>query len=121
MAPPINVRERTVVLNRRGGVVYVRIVHTQQGSVEVLQVTRSLLLLIIVCNYIVLHFRSYCEFLRVTGLFPESVIQLVCFVGDYRLTLSVYHISGVMAYGDSRPEADRSGVSFQNQLQVEHA
>ena len=45
MAPPISGRECTVVLNRRGGVMYVRIVYTQQGSVEVLQVTGSLLIL----------------------------------------------------------------------------
>ena len=73
-----------------------------------LQVTGSLLLLILVCYYIVLCLRSYCEFLCVTGLFPVSLIQLVDFVGDYRHMLSVYHISSVMASGDSRPEADRS-------------
>ena len=56
--------------------------------------------------------------MRVTGLFPESLIQLLCFVGDYRHTVTVYHISGAMASGDSRPGADRSGVSFRNQLQV---
>ena len=53
-----------------------------------------------------------------TGLFHVSLIQLVYFVGDYRHTLSVYHISSVMTSRDSRPEADRSGVSFQNQLLV---
>ena len=58
VATPINGRERTVVLNQRGGVMNVRIVYTQQESVEVLQVTRSLLLLILVC--IVLYLRSYC-------------------------------------------------------------
>ena len=31
VAPSINVRERTVVLNWRGGVVYVRIVYTWRG------------------------------------------------------------------------------------------
>ena len=56
--------------------------------------------------------------MRVTGLFPVSLIQLEYFVGYYRHTLFVCHISSVMVSGDSRPEADRSGVSFQNQLQV---
>ena len=32
--------------------------------------------------------------------------------------MTVYHICGVMVSGDSRPEADRSGVSFLYQLQV---
>ena len=48
VAPPINGRERTVMLNRRDGVMYVRIVYAQQGSVTVLQVTGSLLILILV-------------------------------------------------------------------------
>ena len=78
---------------------YLRSVFTRQGSLEVLQVTGSLLLLIIVCYYIVLCLLTYCEFLRVTGLFPVSLIQLVYFVGDYRHMLSVYHISSVMASG----------------------
>ena len=39
VAPPINGRERIVVLNQRGVAVYVRIVYTQQGSVPFLQVT----------------------------------------------------------------------------------
>ena len=42
----------------------------------------------------------------------------VCFVEDYQHKLSVYHISNVMASGDNRSEADRSGVSFKNQLHV---
>ena len=65
VAPPIGRRGCIVVLNRRGVVMYVRIVYTQQGSIEVLQVTRSLLILLIVCCCIVLCLRSYCESLRV--------------------------------------------------------
>ena len=49
VASPISGQECTAVLNLRGGVMYVRIVYTHQGSVEVLQVTGSLLLLILVC------------------------------------------------------------------------
>ena len=49
VAPPIIGQEHTVVLNRRGVVVYVRIVYTQPESVATLQVTGSLLLLILVC------------------------------------------------------------------------
>ena len=57
VAPPISGRGRTVVLNRRGGVMYVRIVYTQQGSVAVLQVTGSLLILFLVCCCVVLCLR----------------------------------------------------------------
>ena len=87
---------------------YVMIVYTQQGSVEVLQVTGSLLLLIFVC------LRSYCEFLRVAELLPEPLGQFVCLVDNYRRTVTVYHINNAMASGDSRPKADWSGVSFRN-------
>ena len=65
VAPPIGRRGRTVVLNRRGVVMYISIVYTQHESIEVLQVTRSLLILLIVCCCFVLCFRSYCESLRV--------------------------------------------------------
>ena len=61
---------------------YVRIVYTKQGSVEVLQVIGSLLLLILVCCSIALCLRSYCDFLSVTELLPEPLFQLVCLVGD---------------------------------------
>ena len=118
MAPPISGRGRTVVLNRRGGVMYVRIVCTHHGSVEVLQVTGSLLILIIVCCCIVLCLRSYCELLRGTELLHEPLFQLVCLVDNYRHTVSVYRISGARSSKDSRPKADRSGISFWNNLQV---
>ena len=38
--------------------------------------------------------------------------------GNYRSTVTVYRISGVMASGNSRPKADQSGIRFRNQLQV---
>ena len=65
VAPPIGRRGCIVVLNRRGVVMYIRIVYTQQESIEVLQVTRSLLILFIDCCCIVLCLRSYCESLRI--------------------------------------------------------
>ena len=110
--PPISGRGRTVVLNRRGGVMYVRIVYTQQGSVEVLQVTGSLLILIIVCCCIVLCLRSYCEYLHVRELLPDPLFQLVCLIDNTQ------HTSGAMASGDSLPKADLCGISFRNQLLV---
>ena len=93
VAPPISGRGRTVVLNRRGGAMYVRSVYTQQGSVAVMQVTGSLLILFLVCCCIVLCLRSYCE------LLPEPLFQLVCLVDNYQCTLTVYRISGAMASG----------------------
>ena len=112
VAPPISGRGHTVVLNRRGGVMYVWIVYIQQGSVAVVQETGSLLILFLVCCSIVLCLRSYCE------LLPEPLFHLVCLVGNYRSIVTVYHISGVMASGDSRLKADRSGIRFRNQSQV---
>ena len=60
VASLISERGRTVVLNRRGDVMYIRIVYAQKGPVKVLQVTGSLLILIIVCCCILLFLRSDC-------------------------------------------------------------
>ena len=62
MSPPISEHLHTVVLNREGGVVYVRIVYTQRESVGVLQVTGLLLPLVIVCCCIVLCNRFFYMF-----------------------------------------------------------
>ena len=97
---------------------YIRIVYTQQGSIEVLQVTGSLFILLIVCCCIVLCLRSYCESLCVRELLPQPLFLLVCLIDNTPRTVTVYHISGTMASGDSRPKADRCGISFRNQLQV---
>ena len=110
VAPPINGRERTVLLNQRGVVVYVRIVYTQHRSVPFLQVTGSLLLVILVCCCIVL---SSCTFLHVTELFSGTLIQFVCLTCDFQSMMTVYHISDAMASGDSRPEVNQSRVSFE--------
>ena len=118
VAPPIGGRGRTVVLNRRDVAMYIRIVYTQQESIEVQQVTGSLLILLIICCCILLCLRSYCESLCVRELLPQLLFQLVCLIDNTPRTVTVYHISGAMASGDSRPKADRCGISFRNQLQV---
>ena len=60
----------------------VTIVYTQQGSLEVLQVTGSLLLLILLCCLIVVCFRLCCENLTVTKSLPgfcrESMVYRDC-------------------------------------------
>ena len=71
-----------------------------------------------VCCCIVLCLRSYCESLRVRELFPQPLFQLVCLIDNTQRTVTVYRISGAIASGDSRLEADRCGISFWNQLQV---
>ena len=53
MVPPIITRARTVVHRQGGWVTCIWIVYTRQGSVEVLQVTGSLLLQILLCCLIV--------------------------------------------------------------------
>ena len=97
---------------------YIRIVYTQRGSVEVLQVTGSLLILVIFCCCIVLCYSSSGELLRVPGLCLELLIQFVCCVQDNRRTVPEDSIVGAMASGDSRPGGVRSGVSFRVRVQV---
>ena len=83
---------------------YIRIVYTQQESIEVMQVTGSLLILIIVCCCIVLCLRSHCESLCVRHLLPQPLFQLVCLIDYTQRTVTVYRVIGVMASGDSRPK-----------------
>ena len=92
VAPPIGGRGHTVVLNRRGVVMYIRIVYTQQ-------VTGSLLILLIVCCCIVLCLRSYCEYLHVRELLPQPLFQLVCLIDNTQCIVTVHRISG--AWGQS--------------------
>ena len=79
---------------------------------KVLQVTGSLLTLIIVCCCIALCLRSDCESLRVKELLPGPLFQLVCLINNTQRTVTVYRISGAMASGDCRPKADQSGISY---------
>ena len=120
MSPPIIGHPRTVVFNRYGGVVYIRIVYTPWGSAKVLQVIGSLLLFVIhvVCCCIVLCYRSSGGVLRVPGLCPALLIQYVCCVQDNRRYCASGPSGGVMASGDSRPGGDRRGVSFRVRIQV---
>ena len=78
---------------------YIRIVYTQRGSVEVWQATGSLLLFIIVCCCLVLCYRSSGE---VSGLIPELLIQSVRCVRDNRRTVPQDSSGDAMASGDSR-------------------
>ena len=85
------------------------IVYTRQGSVAVLQVTGSLLLL---CCLIVVCFLLCSKNLTATKLLPGSLSQPVHSVGHRRCTVSVYLTSGAMASGDvggSRPELTIGG------------
>ena len=89
VAPPIGRRGRTVVLNQRGVVMYIRIMYTQQGSIKVLQVTGSLLILLIICCCIVLCLRSFCESLHVRDLLHQPLFQLVCLIDNTQCTVTV--------------------------------
>ena len=80
--------------------------------------TGSLLLLVLVCCCIVLCYRSSCNCLPVSGVYLESLIQFVCSVADNRRTVSTDCIVGAMVSGDSRSEADWSGVNFRVRIQV---
>ena len=121
VSPPINEHSRTIVPDRKGGVVYVRTVYTQRGSVGVLQVTGSLLLLVIdslllYCAVLPFVFSAtvlpfVCEFLHVQRLCLELLIQFVCGVKDNRRTVPKDSIVGAMAYGDSRGQFPGSCTS----------
>ena len=58
VSPPISMRERTTVHSQGSGVTCIWIVYTRQGSVEVLPVTGSLLLQIILCCLVVVYFQE---------------------------------------------------------------
>ena len=99
--------------------------YTQRKSVEVPQVTGSLLLRIIFCCLIVLYYRWYldlegnpscCE-----ELLSGSLHRLVHSVKSRLCTVTVSITSAAMATGndgDGRPKSDRSGVRFSNLLQT---
>ena len=74
--------------------------------------TGSLLLLVLVCCCIVLCYHSSCDCLPVPGVCRKSLILSMCGVTANRHTVSKDYIVGAMASGDSRPEADQSGVNF---------
>ena len=101
------------------------IVYTPQGSVEILQVTVSLLLQIILCCLIVVYVRLCLSFegkqTCCEKSLPGSLRRLVYFVGSRRCTVTVYISNGAMASGKGRggrPRVDRSGVIFRYELQT---
>ena len=102
VAPPISVRACTVVLSHGGWVTCIWIVYTRQGSVEVLQLTGSLLLRIILwCLCVTVCFLSCSENLTVTKSLPGSLCRPVYSAGYRRCTVTVYITSGTMASGDA--------------------
>ena len=123
LAPPISTRARTVMHSQGGWVACIWIVYTRQGSVEVLQVTGSLFLQILLCCLIVVYVclcfegkQTCCD-----SSLPGSLRQLVHSEGSIRCTVTVYISSGMMASGmdrGGRPRIDRSGSSFRNELQT---
>ena len=114
MAPPISVRARTVVLSYGGWVKYIWIVYIRRRSVEVQQVTGSLVLRILLWCLAVVCFRSRRMGLTVTKLSPVSSCRPVHSAGyqwssSWLCTVTVYITGGTMVSGDaggSRPRDD---------------
>ena len=106
LAPPISVRTRTIVPGScpvmEGWEIYIWIVYTRQGSVAVLQVTRSLLFRILLCYLIVVCFLSCSK--NLTKSLPGLLRRPVHFVRRRRCTVSVYLTSGAMTVGVASPE-----------------
>ena len=108
---------------RQGGM-YLDCVHSA-GSVTVLQVTGSPLLLILLCRLIIVSVRSnlsfegkqvYCE-----KSSPGSLGRLLPYIKNRWCTVTVYIASSAMTsgyYGGGRPRIDRSRVTFRNELQI---
>ena len=102
------------------------IMYTQQGSVDVLQVTGSLLLRILLWCLVVVCFLSCSKSLTVTKSSLGSLRRPVRSAGYRRsscwlCTVTVYITGGTMVSGDgggSWPRVDRSGVSFRCELQT---
>ena len=91
VAPPISTRARTVVHGQGGWVTCIWIVYTRQGSVEVLQVTGSLLLQILLCCLVVVYVCLCFEGKQTCcrKALPGSLRRLVHSVWSRRCTVTV--------------------------------
>ena len=74
-----------------GGVACICIVYIQQGSIEVLQVTGSLLLQFLLC-YLIVVYVCLCLSFEGKQTLPESLRRLVHSIGNRRCTVTVYII-----------------------------
>ena len=83
-----------------------------QESVRVLQVTRSLLHVVLVCRLAELRDCSSCRCLQVPRFCADSLLYLGSIIGDICRTVSQDCCVDVMATGNSQPEADRKGIDF---------
>ena len=125
VTPPIRTRVCTALHGQGSWVTCIWIVYTRQGSVEVLQVTRSLLLQILLYCLVVVYVRLYLsskESRRVVKIMlPGSLRWLVHSVGSRRCIVTVSIISGAMASGKARGgrfRVDRGGVNFRYELET---
>ena len=103
MAPPIRAGLCTVVFFQRWGLVYIWIVCTRWESVGVLQVTGSLLHVVLACRLAVLSDCSSCDCLHVPRFCADSLLQLVCVVGGVHRTVPQDYFVDAMATGNSQP------------------
>ena len=97
VAPPISGRACTVVLSHGGWVTCIWIVYTRQISVEVLQMTRSLLLRIILWCQVIVCFLSCSEILTVTKSLPGLLCRPVHYAGYQQCTVTVLTVVQLQA------------------------
>ena len=108
MAPPIGVRICTVVFFQSGGMVYIWTVDTWRESV--LQVTGSLLHVVLACRLAELSDCWSCDCIQVPRFHTDLLLHLGRVVGGICRTVAQDCFVDVMATGNSQPEADRKGI-----------
>ena len=92
--------------------VYTWTVYTWRESVGILQVTGSLLHVVLAGRLAELSDCSSCDYLQVLQFCADSLLHFVCLVGGVCQTVLQDCFVEAMATGNSQPEADRKGLDF---------
>ena len=95
MAPPIEVRLCTIVFFRSGEMMYIWTVYTWRESVGVLQVTGSLLHVVLACHLAELRDYSSCDCIQVPGFYTDLLLRLRRVVGGVCRTVPQWRLGTV--------------------------
>ena len=118
VAPPIRECFCTVVFLLSGEILYFWAVYIWRESFGVLQMTGSLLHVVLSCRL-----TDLCDCLtrlclRVPRSCTATLLCLDCVVYVLNLTVSQYCFVTAMATGNSQPGADRKGIDFEVHVQI---
>ena len=91
---------------------YIWTVCTWRESVGVLQVTGSLLHVVLACHLAELRDYSSCDCIQVPGFYTDLLLRLRRVVGGVCRTVPQDCFVDAMATGNSQPGADRKGIDF---------